>query len=226
MKLAALVSPTQASRPQFPGPAAVSSEIDQTRDEDQVDKSRAIQLPYSKADMVLGLKPSFVKSAARLTSISGLVDTSLGVAGIVGGVWGIKSGLEYLRQGKNVEAAAEFVGGVAGLAESGLSFMGGGPHIPILGSLGALSDGYKDVYVGLKQGLPERNKIGAAKMLAGTLMLGGGISANPWLTGLGALMYTGTVTYDNRSEIKDITHNVGHWIADHLPGSGKATVPL
>lgn len=173
------------------------------------DKALGPQLPYWRGDLVPGGRlPS---GLARLTSISGLIDTGSNVIGIGGGLYNYYTASRYFRRGQYFEAGCDFVGGTASILEGSLAFRGGHPSLPVLGGITALTDAAKDTYWGLRFSNREKLTLGAIKASGGACLIGGGLSVSPALTIAGAALYTGAVVFDNRKEIAALPDKVSQW---------------
>ena len=155
----------------------------------------------------------------------------LGVLGVVGGGFQTYGGVQEIRSGEY------FTGGLrttSGLLEtgSGVAIIGGRFALgTTLGGAGAVVDGGRDVYLGIRDGDLERGAIGGVKTLGGSLMLAGAATANPVLIVVGGLVYLGAVVYDNWDSIESglswlagngpvgVGRGRGAWNHTMMPGS-------
>ena len=166
-------------------------------------------MPYWRSDIIPG--SPLRSGVARLTSLSGLIDTGSNLAGIGGGLYNYYTAYRYFKRGQAFEGCADLLGGTAGIAEGMLAFRGGSPSLPILGGINALTDAAKDTYWGFKFNDREKLALGATKAGAGALLMAGGLNAQPALTVIGAVLYTSSVAFDNRQEIADIAKKVWNY---------------
>ena len=168
------------------------------------------QLPYWKGDLVPG--GPLRSGMARLTSLSGLLDTGANVIGIGSGLYYYYTAARYYKRGQYFEGTADLLGGTASIAEGLLAFRGGHPSLPVLGGIVALTDASKDAYWGVRFSNPEKLTIGLVKASGGGCLIAAGLTVNPALTIAGAVLYSSAIVYDNRKEIAALPGKIWDWL--------------
>jgi len=185
------------------------------------DVEKALPNRINKAPALPNTQSGFRAFAAR----------GLGVLGLIGGGLTTYGGVQEMRSGEY------FTGGLrtsSGLLETGggIAVIGGRFALGTgLGGAGAVIDGGRDMYLGVRDGDVERGAIGGAKTIGGGLMLAGVASANPVLVVVGGLVYLGAVIYDNWDSIESglnwlagngpvgVNRGRGAWNHTMMPGS-------
>ena len=169
----------------------------------------------------------------NLTKGATVAEGVLGPLGVYYGGKEVAHGFHELKDAKTtdqkVDASAKIGMGVgtttAGAAGTGTaalsalrgatSFNGGTAALGILGKTSvvaaggvAIIDGAKDIYHGYNSGDKGEMAKGGLKGLAGSAMLAGVATGQPWLVAGGALTYAGVTVYENRKEIAAFAGNV------------------
>ncbi len=147
----------------------------------------------------------------RLGTLGGLFALGSNLTGVVGGAYNTYTGIRHLERKEYVEAGADFIGAAAGMTQGVRGFMGKA-DIRGLGGIAALSDAAKDAYLGFTQHSSEKFAISAAKAAAGGCFMAASFASNPALSAVGAVLYSGAVTYDNRKQVGEWYHKIHDWI--------------
>ena len=160
----------------------------------------------------------------------GAIEKSLSPLGFVNNVQGSKKAIDALRNGKTKEGIQGLVTSGGGAVGDGLGFLElglkgaeksgnaaskvgsvaskagnvakvAGKASGVAGGAVAVAEGGFQVYDGFKEGDKAKAGRGAAKSVAGGLMIAGAATGNPVLAAAGGLTYAGVSIYENREAI-------------------------
>ncbi len=141
------------------------------------------------------------------------VGRGLGVLGIAGAAMQTRQGIETLRDGDStVEGVANTGAGTLGLVSGGALLTGRVALGTATGGAVAVIDGGRDIYLGVRDADIEKTAVGATKAGAGTAMMVGVATANPLLIAGGAVVYTGSLVYENKDAIASFAKRSWNWL--------------
>ncbi|HEY4002865.1 MAG TPA: hypothetical protein VGO93_28590 [Candidatus Xenobia bacterium] len=153
------------------------------------------------------------------------LDKYLGPGAVAGGAYGTYQGFKALLHHQYAQGTAGVTTGTATAGSGALTTAalvakdastalkltkGAG----VLAGVAAVADGGYNIYSGFKNHNRGQIADGGVKTLAGGLLIGGALSGNPVVAGAGALLYGGTLIYDNRKAIGHFFDDVGHFFSE------------